>query len=116
MALRLLLDEDTERELAAKLSKAGHDIERVVAVTTLGSGTSDTEICEYSLATERIIITHDKDYLEFSSDSHAGVFFVPDQRLSAHRLFTIIQAVERAHTSADDLASVIFLTEQWVTQ
>jgi hypothetical protein len=54
MALGLLLDEDTERELASKLSKAGHDVERVVDVETLGSGAGDDEIRDYALATDAV--------------------------------------------------------------
>lgn len=62
MHLAFLLDEDTEKKLARHLERDGHDVERVVAVDTLGSGTPDADICQYALRTDRIIITHDEGY------------------------------------------------------
>lgn len=115
MALRFLLDEDTERQLAWKLSKAGHDVERVVNVDALGAGANDCEVRDYASRTDRIIVTHDKDYIEAPPDTHAGVFYGANQRLSAHRLYTIIQTVEDAHSSPAAFSPVIFLTEQWLS-
>jgi predicted nuclease of predicted toxin-antitoxin system len=114
MQLRFLLDEDTERRLKSELSKAGHDVERVVTVDELGTGSDDTEVREYAVETDRIIVTHDDDFLTFSHDSHAGVFYVPDQRLSAHQIFSIIQAVADAYESREQIQSVVYLTEKWL--
>jgi hypothetical protein len=115
MALRFLLDEDTEQQLASKLSKAGHDVERVVSVSTLGAGTDDSEILDYASRADRIILTHDKDYVTVPPDTHSGVFYAPNQRLSAHRLYTIVQTVNEAHSSPAAFDTVIFLTEQWLS-
>lgn len=114
MTYSFLLDEDTEAKLAVKLSKAGHDVERVVEVPELGAGIDDDAVREYALDSARIIITHDKDYLRFPPKSHAGVFYGPQQRLSAHQIFKIIQNIESYHSSREELNPVIFLTERWL--
>jgi len=42
LALRLLFDEDTERDLATELRATGHDVERSIDVDDLGPGASDS--------------------------------------------------------------------------
>ena len=44
MGFSLLLDEMTEASLAEYCRKLGHDVERVVTVSELGSGSDDGEI------------------------------------------------------------------------
>jgi predicted nuclease of predicted toxin-antitoxin system len=114
MDVRFLLDEDTERALAAKLSKAGHDVERVVAVDSLGEGSDDSEIREHARATQRIIVTYDDDFFAVASDSHAGLFFLTNQHLSAHRLFTIIQTVLDNYDRQSQVPSVVYISENWL--
>lgn len=72
MTLRLLLDEDTERALAPKLTEDGHDVERVATVDALGTGSDDREVCEYALETDRIVVSHDDDFLTHPVDAHAA--------------------------------------------
>lgn len=109
-----MLDEDTESELASKLSKSGYDTERVVNVPELGSGTDDSRVREYAIESNRIIVTHDKDFAKAPEDSHAGVFYAPNQRLSAHQVFGIIQNVVDAYGIRDRMQPVVYLTEDWL--
>lgn len=90
MQLRFLLDEDTERELATKLSRSGHDIERVVENAELGTGVTDDAVRAFARRTDRIIVTHDDDHVAVSPECHAGVFYGTDQRLTSFQLFRII--------------------------
>lgn len=73
MGLRLVLDEDTERDLAQKLRHAGHDVERVVEVEDLGAGAADKGIRTYARRTDRIIVTHDDDHVAAPSDERQGL-------------------------------------------
>lgn len=115
MNLRLLLDEDTEGDLADYLRKSGCDVERVVAVDELGTGSDDAAVMAYARRTDRIIVTHDSDYADPALEPrHSGVFYVPDQRLSAYRLFRIISAVVECYSSTDEFEAVVYLTENWL--
>lgn len=114
MQVRFLLDEDTEASLASKLSASGHDVRRVVSVDSLGQGTDDSEVCAFALETDRIIVTHDDDYLTVDTGRHAGVFFVPNQRLSAHRIYSIIQEALREFEDESALPPVLYLTDDWL--
>ena len=44
MQLSFLLDENVEADIARKLAREGHDVERVVKVDSLGVGTPDSEV------------------------------------------------------------------------
>jgi predicted nuclease of predicted toxin-antitoxin system len=114
MELRFLLDEDTESILASRLSKSGYDTERVVDVDELGRASTDAQIRDYAVETDRIIVTHDDDYLAFPVESHTGVFYVPNQRLSSHEVFRIVQSVAEAYDSRDEMQPIIFLTKDWL--
>ncbi|WP_136688334.1 DUF5615 family PIN-like protein [Halorhabdus amylolytica] len=114
MQVRFLLDEDTEASLANKLSASGHDVKRVVSADSLGRGTDDPDVCAFALKTDRTIVTHDDDYLTFDTEKHAGVFFVPNQRLSAHRIYSIIQHALQEFEDESALPAVLYLTEDWL--
>lgn len=114
MGLRLLLDEDTERELATKLRHAEHDVERVVEATELGPGATDDSVREYSRNTGRIIATHDDDHISVAVDEHAGVFYAPNQCLSAFELFRIVQRISEVYPNQSEIPPVVFLTTDWL--
>ena len=61
MQLQLLRDEDTDVELATKLRYAGHDVERIVEVEALGTGSPDETVQEYARRSNRIIVTRRDD-------------------------------------------------------
>ena len=74
---RLLLDENLEHEVLKRLVGAGHDVEHVDTVATLGKGASDTDLATYSRDTERAIVTYDDDFIEDvpPTEYHAALFF-----------------------------------------
>jgi predicted nuclease of predicted toxin-antitoxin system len=114
MQAAFLLDEDTEAALADKLASAGHDVERVATVDDLGTGSKDHQVLAYASQTNSIIVTHDDDYAEADQTDHAGVFYGPNQRLSSHQLYRIIQHVLDAYPSRDAMQPVIYLTTDWL--
>ena len=115
MQLRLLFDEDTERELATKLRHAGHDVERVVNSEELGTGATDDAVRAYARRSDRILVTHDDDHVAVQPASHAGVFYIPNQRLEAFRLFRIIQHVSEAYPARQAMPPVVYLTTDWLS-
>jgi predicted nuclease of predicted toxin-antitoxin system len=115
MALRFLLDEDTKAEIATHLSKSGHDVERVVETDQLGLGSSHSDVMEYAHATNRIIITHDDDYVDPSlRTEHRGVFYCPNQRLSPFDIYRIIVSVIDTYPDQSEFPPVVYLTEDWL--
>lgn len=113
MQLRLLLDEDTERELATKLRRAGHDVERVVEAEELGTGATDDNIRVYARRSDRIIVTHDDDHVAVQLVDYR-VFYVPNQRLTAFQIFRIIQRVAELYPDLEAMPPVVYLTEDWL--
>lgn len=114
MELRLLLDEDTERDLAVKLRHIGHDVERVVEAEELGPGAKDGDVRKLARRTNRILVTHDDDHVSAPYEQHAGVFYGPNQRLSSFTLLQIIEQVTRQYPSRDEIPPIVYLTEDWL--
>jgi len=114
MQLSFLLDENIAAPLADKLDKAGHDVERVVDVSALGEGVDDATICQYAVQKGRLIVTSDDDFVQLPADSHSGVFYVPDQSLSSHELYHIIQRVIEAFPDRKAMETVTFITTDWL--
>jgi len=114
MQVSFLLDENIAAQLADKLDKAGHDVERVVNVPELGEGVDDTTICRYAVKQERLIITSDDDFARMPVDSHSGVFYIPDQSLPPHELYHIIQCVIEAFPNREAMDTVTYITTDWL--
>jgi hypothetical protein len=114
VTLPLLFDEDTEAKFARLCEKDGHDVERVVDVSELGRGAKDTEIRRYANSTDRIVVTHDDDYVSGTRADDDRTFYAPNQRLSAFELYRILSAVCDAVSSAEELPPIVYLTEDWL--
>mgnify|MGYP000090654072 CR=1 FL=1 len=114
MRLRLLLDQDTERQLARSLRNAGHDVRRVVTTAALGDGTPDSEIASFAITHDRIIVTHDSDFARFDSTVHVGVSHVPDQRLPAHEIGEIIERICAVYPERAALPAIVYLNSEWL--
>ena len=114
MQVSFLLDENIAAPLADKLDKSGHDVERVVNVRALGEGVDDTTIRRYAVQENRLIVTSDDDFVRLSTDSHRGVFYVPDQSLPPHELYHIIQRVIEAFPSREAMDTVTYVTTDWL--
>ncbi|WP_254544508.1 DUF5615 family PIN-like protein [Halomarina pelagica] len=112
--VRFLLDEHTERDLADKLVRDGHDVERVVALSDLGPGVPDDRVRSYARSTDRIVVTNDDDFVEVEADDRGCVFYYPNQRLASFDLYRIITNVVEAFPDRESFPSVVFLTEKWL--
>jgi hypothetical protein len=114
----LLADEMTERALASYLEKMGHDVERVVAVPTLGPGTDDDRIVSYADAENRLLVTYDDDFLTARETlDRIGVLFQPNSHTDA---FDTANVINEISTYVDQEAVVahdeaFHLTDRWLT-
>lgn len=114
LTLPLLFDEDTEPELSRRCEADGHDVERVATVDELGRGAGDASVRDYADRTDRIVVTHDKGFATAVASSHRGVFYGPNQRLSAATCYRIVRGVCEAYEARTDLPSTVYLTEDWL--
>jgi hypothetical protein len=94
MGFSLLLDEMTEASLADYCRKLGHNVERVVEVSSLGSGSDDVKIFAYAEREGRILVTSDDDFLAgHDAPVRIGVFFQPNDRTPPFETANIIDAI-----------------------
>ena len=114
MEVSFLLDENIAAPLADKLDKAGHDVERVVDVNELGGGIDDGTIRLYAAQNDRLIVTSDDDFVQMPADTHRGVFYIPDQSLSPHELYAIIQRVIEAFPDRETMDTVTYISTDWL--
>jgi hypothetical protein len=114
VTLPLLFDEDTEAKFARLCEKDGHDVERVVDVSALSRGAKDAEVRRYANSTDRIVVTHDDDYVSETRADGDRTFYAPNQRLSAFELYRMLSAICDAVSSAEELPAVVYLTEEWL--
>ena len=114
LTLRLLFDEDTEKQFARLCERDGHDVERVVDVPELGGGAKDSDVRSYARHEDRIIVCHDDDHTQVPIEEHAGVFHIPEQRLSSFDHYRIISAVCESYPTRESLQAVVYLTDDWL--
>jgi hypothetical protein len=114
MGYRLLLDENIEHEVMHRLEKYGHDVEHVDFVPALGKGIDDRSIGQYSLDEERIIITHDTDFVDTidSVDYHVAIFF-EDMTLSARQVADIVHIMSE-YVPQSQLNGLEFGNTDWL--
>lgn len=116
MAFRLLLDEMTEARLATYCQKLNHDVERVVTVQELGSGSDDAAIVAYAERESRVLVTYDDDFLGHEALNRIGVLFQPDDRTPPFETANIIDAISQ-HVSSEQLVESEYpfhLTTAWL--
>ena len=69
----MLLDEQTSREVARRLSELC-DVERVVTVPELGAGADDDEIRTYAVENDRNVVTEGPDFIDGSAGPGASTY------------------------------------------
>ena len=79
--MRLLLDEDTgARSLLEALRADGHDVECVVDVGALGTGSSDDDVFAHAVNDDRVLVTRNgsdfADIIEKARVSHPGALVI----------------------------------------
>ena len=98
--MKFLLDENVHRGLFSFLSKLGHDVK--LSPKSIENGM----VFELSLKEERILISRDADFLDFSSfpsSKHFGMFLmrVPPKDLEAQK--RVISKLLKQFPNAEEL-------------
>ena len=114
MAYRLVLDENVEHDVLHRLENYGHDVEHVDSVPSLGKGAGDYPIARYSLDTDRVVVTHDDDFvLEVDEEDHRAVPYLNDVTLSATQVSDIVHAVSRQYPQ-EELRGLEYVGADWL--
>ena len=84
----------TEASLAEYCRTLGHDVERVVTVSELGSGSDDDEIVAYAEREGRILVTYDDDFLAgHDALDRIGVLFQANDRTAPFETANIVDSI-----------------------
>jgi predicted nuclease of predicted toxin-antitoxin system len=111
---RLILDENVEHEVFHRLDNYGHDVKHVDFVPELGKGTADHPIAQYSLDTDRVIVTYDDDFvLEVEEEMYRAVLYFDDATLSVEQVADIIHSVFQ-HYPQEELQGLEYVGREWV--
>lgn len=114
MVYRFVLDENVEHEVGHRLRNYGHDIKHVDSVPSLGKGIADDSIAEYSLDTDRVIVTYDDDFvLKIDEDDYRAVLYVGDETLSTRQVADIVHAVTTAYPQ-EELDGLEYVGDEWL--
>lgn len=114
MGYRLVLDENLEHEVMHRLENYGHDVEHVDFVPELGKGAADHPIAEYSLDTDRVIVTYDDDFvLEVDEAAYRAVLYLDDATLSAKRVADSIHTISQ-HYPQSEIRGLEYVGERWL--
>lgn len=114
MAYRLVLDENVEHEVGHRLENYGHDVEHVDFLSSLGKGADDASIAEYSIDTDRVIVTYDDDFvLEIEGEDYRAVLYVNDASLTVKQVADIVHAVSQQYPQ-EELHGLVYLGPDWL--
>jgi predicted nuclease of predicted toxin-antitoxin system len=114
MVYRLILDENVEHEVYHRLDNYGHDVQHVDFVPELGKGIGDHPIAQYSLDTNRTIVTYDDDFvLEVDEGTYRAVLYFDDATLSVDQVADIVHVVSQNYPQ-EELQGVEYLGEEWL--
>ncbi|PSP97133.1 hypothetical protein BRC89_12050 [Halobacteriales archaeon QS_4_70_19] len=114
MVYRLILDENVEHEVFHRLDNYGHDVKHVDFVAELGKGAGDHPIAQYSLDTERVIVTYDDDFvLEVDDGTYRTVLYFDDATLSVEQVADVVHAVSQ-HYPQTELQGLEYVGEKWL--
>ncbi|SDJ55134.1 hypothetical protein SAMN05216226_10516 [Halovenus aranensis] len=114
MVYRLILDENVEHEVFHRLENYGHDVEHVDFVPELGKGTDDYPIAQYSLDTDRVIVTYDDDFvLEVDEADYRAVLYLHDARLPVKEVADIVHAVSQ-HYPQEEIQGLEYIGDEWL--
>ena len=112
MSFMLYVDENTDTEIAARLSKGGIDVLRCQDAGTMGL---DDESHLITASTQgRVVLTRDQDFLRLNQEwsrlgkPHAGIIFItPERNVQVN---TIINKIIDWHKvkSADEMRNLVW--------
>lgn len=110
--MRILADEEMESLTVHRLRNYGHDVVHIAYRDDL-RGATDPQVCEVAAENNRLILTHDDDFLALSDERHYGVLFVPDTDIPPERVADAVDEISE-QMSEDKIGSVVYVTDRWL--
>ena len=109
MQLRYHLDESVRNAVAEGLRKRGIDVTTPVEVNLIG--TSDEAHLQFARSVNRIIVTHDDDYLRLDHQGleHEGIAYCHQQARSIGQIIIKLAWLWRSRTAEDMRGKIEFL-------
>jgi len=106
--IRYYADEHVSRAVIVGLRQRGVDVLSVPEANKLG--TSDKEHLAFALAEERVLFTHDADFLRLASSGidHAGIVYA-HQHISVGEIIRGLMLIYQVLDSADMINTVEYL-------
>jgi predicted nuclease of predicted toxin-antitoxin system len=114
MSFRILADENVDHRVVHRLRHYGHDVEHIDFVPDLGKGTDDEAIAQYSLSSNRLLLSSDDDFLtDFSEEEYSGLLFIEDETLSAERVSDVVHAIAEV-VDQENVEGVFYVSSEWL--
>ena len=111
---RFLLDENIDREVRSRLQSRGFDAEQVGMDSAVDKGATDTTLAEFSETQERVIITHDDDFVSgFSRMDYYCVLLFEDTGITAAEIAEVVQRVTDAYPE-NELRGLQKVGREWL--
>ena len=110
--MRVLADEEMESLVVHRLKNYSHDVIHVARHDDL-RGSSDARIYEIAAEGDRVVLTHDDDFLKMPEAEHDGVLFVPNSNMSSDRIADAVNEISK-HVPQEGLNTVVQVTEDWL--
>ncbi len=110
--MRILADEEMESPTVHRLRNYGHDVVHVARRDDL-RGSSDDRVGEIAAEENRLVLTHDDDFLIIPEKEHDGILFVPDSGMSPKEVADAVNEISE-YMPKDEIESVVYVTEDWL--
>ena len=109
MEIKYHLDESVANAVANGLEHRGIDV--TTSRTTGLIGASDLEQLEYATREERVLVTHDDDFLRIHATGaeHAGIAYAHQKRLTIGQTVLALVAIHRNQNAESVAGHVEFL-------
>lgn len=89
-------------------------MEHVDFLPSLGKGTDDVSIAEYSLEADRLIVTYDDDFvLKIDEQNYRAVLYINGVSLSVKTVADIVHSVSE-HYPQEEIQGLVYLGSEWL--
>ena len=109
MEIKYHLDESVANAVANGLEHRGIDVTTSKATGLIGA--SDLQQLDYAMKQDRVLVTHDDDFLRIHAEGaeHAGIVYVHQRRLTIGQTVLALLALHRNRSAESMAGRVEFL-------
>jgi len=114
VSLRILADENVDRQVVERLTAEGIDIEHVDRIEALGKGAGDSAVATYSTAHDRLLLTNDDDFLrELPPDDRPPILLCASDSFSSRTVAEIVLRIDEL-VEHDEIQDLVYVTRRWL--